>query len=103
MICGPSLHIFRPIWTKFSAEDDNKNLLSDCELRVNGRSESHSLLRKVNEFLHAKSPSLVKFCVRIRHIMLLIICDFRENRSKKGRTFHMGVSVNPVRVYRKKK
>jgi hypothetical protein len=57
VICGPCLYIFHPIWIKFSAEDVNKNLLSDCEPRVNGRSESRSLLRKVNEFLHAKCPS----------------------------------------------
>ena len=48
MICGPCLCIFRPIWIKFSAEDVNKNL-SDCELRVNGCSESRSSLRRVNE------------------------------------------------------
>jgi len=34
--------------------------------------------------------------------MLLIICEFHENRCKEGRTFHMGVSVNRIRVYRKK-
>jgi len=46
---------------------------------------------------------LVKLFVRIRHIMLLIICQFRENRCKEGRTFYMGVSVNRIRVYRGKK
>jgi len=98
VICGPCLHIFRPIWITFSAEDVDKNLLSDCELRVNGRSESRSLFSRLDEFLHAKYPSLVKFFLRIRHIMLLIICEFRENRCNEGRTFHTGVSVNRIQV-----
>jgi len=99
VICGPCMHIFRPIWIKFSAEDVDKNLLNDCELPVNERSESRSLPRRVNEFLHAKCPSLVKIFIRIRYIMLLIICEFRESRCKEDRTFHMGVNVNRMRVY----
>jgi hypothetical protein len=51
VIYGSCLCIFRPIWIKFSAEYVNKNL-SDCELCVNGRSESRSSLGRVNELKH---------------------------------------------------
>jgi hypothetical protein len=35
----------------------------------------------------------MKFCVRVLNTLLLIICDFRENRPKEGRTFLVDISA----------
>ena len=37
-------------------------------------------------------PILIKISIRDLHVMLLGICEFRENWRSEGRTFLMGVS-----------
>jgi hypothetical protein len=41
----------------------------------------------------AKCPIWGKFGVINRHIMLLIICEFREDWGKEGVTFHASVNL----------
>jgi transcription initiation factor IIE alpha subunit len=68
VISYPCFYICRSIWIKFSAEDVNQKLLSNCELCGNRLNESRSLRRSLNEYLPAKRPIRVKFGVINLHV-----------------------------------
>jgi hypothetical protein len=65
-------------------------LYDDGEFRENRRCESHTLLGGVNTFLSILSTFSTRFSCQFGtndlHVMLFSICDFPENRRRKGHT-----------------
>jgi hypothetical protein len=67
-----------------------------------GGSESHTLLKAVNEFvptLHVYCIIWVELDIRDKHVKLFSTCEFRENRREEGRTFFL-MDFDAISCYR---
>jgi hypothetical protein len=84
---------------KFGALNDC-NVLNICEFRENWHSKTHTLQGEMN--FHAHFSLFVKFRIEGLHVMLIIIRECRENRSRESSTCHAGVNkvILQLCVYR---
>ena len=70
------MFIFRATWMKVGKDNKHNNLLDECQLQENQRTESHTLLWGINKFLPALSVLIVQAAYLNK--MLFNICGFRQ-------------------------